>query len=255
MKVILLCAGYALRLYPLTRDVPKSLLPIAERPILDYLLESLKNLPDVEGIFLVTNHKFARLFQDWITEQGYERRVDVLDDQTTSNEKRRGAIGDLAFVLGSKKIKEDDLLVLAGDNLFDFDLPSFILAAKEKQPHAVVAVYDVKDTNLAKQYGIVRVDVTGKVVEFLEKPKKPPSTLASCGIYWLPAETRVLLDRYLAEGHNSDQPGHYMRWLAQVHGLFAVTLKGHWYDIGDPASYEKANAEMQKIQKKSKERL
>ena len=115
-------------------------------------------------------------------------------------------------------------------------------SAKKHSPHAVLAVSDIGSYELAKQYGVVKLGKGNQVSDFLEKPKNPPTTLASCGLYWLPGETRVLLDTYLASGHNSDQPGHYMRWLAENSGLYAVSLKGRWLDIGDHASYQKANA-------------
>lgn len=243
MKVILLCAGYATRLYPLTKDQPKPLLPLADgRPILEWILDTVKKLSQVEEIDIVTNHRFAGHFEKWRknTKAAYPWPVHVIDDQTSTNETRLGAIGDLAYVLESRKAGACDLLVIAGDNLFDFDLSEFYRQAQAKRPHGVVAVYDVGDKQLAKQYGLVNLNAKNQVTEFLEKPENPPTTLASSGIYWLPAETRVLLDRYLAQSHNADQPGHYMRWLAEHDKLFAVTLKGKWFDIGDIASYEKA---------------
>ena len=242
MKIILLCAGYATRLYPLTKDLPKPLLPIAGRPMLEWILDQVKLLPGVEKVFIVTNHRFAGHFEKWVHGVRYDWPLEVVDDQTTTNDNRLGAIGDLAFVLTRKNIGAEDLLVLAGDNIFNFELGEFVKFANAKRPHPALAVFDVADRELAKQYGLVRLSNEGRVVEFLEKPENPPTNLASCGIYWLPAQSRVLLDRYLATGHNSDQPGHYMRWLAEQHSLFAASLKGHWLDIGDPISYEKANA-------------
>jgi len=241
--VILLCAGYAVRLYPLTKDQPKPLLPIAGRPLLEYILDQVKAVKEVTKVFVVTNHRFAGHFERWAKSVTAPWPLIVVDDQTTSNEHRLGAIGDLCYVLKTQKIGEDDLLVVAGDNLFDFDLCRFVELAKEKAPHAVIATFDVGSKELAAQYGLVKMAKDGKVFEFFEKPKHPPTTLASCGIYWLPRQTTVLLDRYLSSGHNADQPGHYMKWLAQEDSLFAVSLKGRWYDIGDLTSYQKANAQ------------
>lgn len=241
MKVILLCAGYATRLYPLTKDTPKPLLPVSERPILEWILDRVKEVPNVNAVYIVTNDKFARQFEDWSKEAAYPWPVETVNDKTTSNDNRLGAIGDLAFVLRQKKVGKEDILVVAGDNLFDFDLRHFVAASAARRPHASIAVYDVKDKVLAKQYGLVESDREGRVTAFYEKPENPPTTLASCGLYWLPAETRELLDSYLASGHNPDQPGHYMRWLAETHRLYAVPLEGQWLDIGDHASYQKAN--------------
>ena len=246
MKVIVLCAGYATRLYPLTKDKPKPLLPIAGRPILEWILEKVKEVQGVEAVYLITNHKFAGHFADWAKTLKYPWPVEAVDDQTTSNETRLGAIGDLAFVMKEKKIGNEDMMVIAGDNFFDFDLKEFVRFSKSKKPSPVSAVYDVKDKELAKQYGLVKFATDGKVEEFFEKPANPPTTMASCGLYWLPSETRVLLDRYLTSGNNPDQPGHYMRWLAETVSLYAVPLKGQWLDIGDLASYEKANTFFQK---------
>lgn len=249
MKVVLLCAGYATRLYPLTENLPKPLLPVADRPILEYILDHLKNVAGIDQVLIVTNHKFASHFETWAKQQSYPWPIEVVDDRTTSNEDRLGAIGDLAFTLKEKKIGQEDLLVIAGDNLFDFDLSDFIKKAQARRPHGVIAGYDVKDKELAKQYGLVKINQEGQIAEFFEKPENPPTTMASCGLYWLPRETRVLLDRYLAEGHNSDQPGHYMRWLVSVDRLFLVPLEGHWYDIGDKISYQRANILLREIQK------
>ena len=241
MKVVLLCAGYATRLRPLTDNQPKPLLPISGRPILEWILDKVAEVKAVDAVFIVSNHKFAGHFERWAGGSTRPWPVHVVDDMTTTNENRLGAIGDLAFVLKKHGIGEEDLLVIAGDNFFDFDLNQFIQTSAKKRPHAAIAVYDVKDKTLAKQYGLVRTGADGKVLEFFEKPENPPTTLASCGLYWLPRQTRLLLDRYLSSGHNPDQPGHYMRWLAQTSSLFAVPLQGCWYDIGDLTSYEKAN--------------
>ncbi len=246
MKVILLCAGYATRLKPLTDNTPKPLLPVGGRPMIEWILDRVKDVPDVDAVYVATNHRFSAQFEKWAKETPHSWPVHIVDDQTTTNENRLGAIGDLAYTLKQKNIGQEDLFVLAGDNLFTFDLKEFIDALKAKRPYGGIAVFDVKSKELAKQYGLVKSGADGKVLEFYEKPENPPTTLASCGIYWLPAETRLLLDRYLASGHNPDQPGHYMRWLSETVGLYAVPLKGEWLDIGDRASYEEANKRFQK---------
>lgn len=241
MKVIILCAGYATRLYPLTENTPKPLLPVGHKPILEWILGHVQKVRDVEAVYLVSNQKFAGHFETWAAKMKYPWPVEVVNDHTTSNETRLGAIGDLAYAIKAKKIDPCDLLVIAGDNFFDFDLTLFVDFGKKKKPHGVIAVYDVKDKELAKHYGLVRTDEAGKILEFQEKPPEPATTLASSGIYWLPRETWSLLDRYITSGHNTDQPGHYMRWLAETSGLFAFSLKGKWLDIGNLASYQKAN--------------
>ncbi|MBI3306417.1 MAG: nucleotidyltransferase family protein [Candidatus Omnitrophica bacterium] len=252
MKVILLCAGYATRLYPLTKNQPKSLLPLAGgQPILEWILDCLKPISQIEEVYIVTNHRFAGNFETWKKTAKYPWPIKVVDDKTTTNENRLGAIGDLSYVLETQKIGACDLMVVAGDNLFDFDLMEFYRKGQANRPHAAIAVYDVKDKTLAKQYGLARLNDKNQVLEFLEKPENPPTTLASCGIYWLPAETRVLLDRFLAQGNNADQPGHYMKWLAQSDKLFAISLQGNWFDIGDLTSYEKAKEFSSRFRKPS----
>lgn len=242
LKVIILCAGYATRLYPLTENMPKPLLPVGNKPILEWILERVQKVQGVDAVYLVSNQKFAGHFESWAVKAKYPWPVEVVNDHTASNETRLGAIGDLAYVIKTKKIDPCDLWVIAGDNFFDFDLASFVDFGKKKRPHGVIAVYDVGDKELAKRYGLVRTDLQGKILEFQEKPSEPATTLASSGIYWLPKETWSLLDRYITSGHNTDQPGHYMRWLAETAGLFAFSLKGKWLDIGDLDSYQKANA-------------
>lgn len=252
IKIILLCAGYATRLYPLTLDQPKPLLPIAGRPILEYVLDQVKMIDDVALVYAVTNHKFSGHFKAWARKVSYPWPLEIIDDQTTSNEDRLGAIGDLHYVLKMKNIGEEDIVAISGDNLFDFDLKSFVTNARLKRPHAVIAAFDVKNLELAKQYGLLRLDgKDGKVIEFLEKPENPTTTMASCGIYWLPGETRVLLDRYLKDGHNADQPGHYMHWLSQQNALYGIPLQGRWFDIGDLRSYKEADALHLRMQEKS----
>ncbi|OGW78355.1 MAG: hypothetical protein A2Z83_03825 [Omnitrophica bacterium GWA2_52_8] len=241
MRVILLCAGYATRLYPLTENHPKPLLAVGNKPILEWILDRITKISGVKGVYVVTNHKFSGHFEKWTKALKYPWAVEIIDDGTVSNDDRLGAIGDLNFVLQKKKISAEDLLIVAGDNFFDFDLEEFIRIARSHRPHGAIAVYDVKDKILASQYGLVRTAANGKILEFLEKPKNPPTTLASCGLYWLPAEIRVFLDRYLASGNNPDQPGHYMCWLSEQDSLFAIPLKGRWLDIGDRDSYDKAN--------------
>lgn len=251
MRVILLCAGYATRLYPLTKTQPKPLLSIGGRPMLDRILDRVQELPKVKSVVVVSNHFFAGHFEKWAQNSDHPWPIEVVDDQTTSNETRLGAIGDLRYALKQKNISKEDVMVVAGDNFFDFNLRRFVEFSESKRPHAVIAVYDVKDRELAKQYGLVGMAKDGKVTQFFEKPKDPPTTLASCGIYWLPAESLVLLDKYIAAGHNSDQPGHYMRWLAETNALFATPLEGHWLDIGDLQSYEKANEMFREFERSS----
>jgi len=225
----------------LTENQPKPLLPVGKKPILEWILERVEKVKGVDGVYLVSNQKFAGHFEVWAKTAKTPWPVEVVNDCTTSNETRLGAIGDLAYVIRTRRLEPSDLMVIAGDNFFDFDLVAFTDFGKQKRPNGIIAVYDVGDKELAKRYGLVRTAPDGKILEFQEKPPEPLTTLASSGIYWLPKEIWGLLDRYISSGHNTDQPGHYMRWLAETSGLYAFPLTGKWLDIGDLASYQKAN--------------
>lgn len=240
MRAIFLCAGYATRLYPLTKDCPKSLLEIAGVPILNYLMDNVLRIPSIKGISIVSNDKFSKAFSDWQKKHYAKAAVRVLNDGTTTNENRLGAIRDIQFALKAEKIS-DDVLVLASDNLFDSEIRDFVEAAKKHSPHASVGVYDVQDLSLAKQYGLISHDASGKITQFFEKPSNPTTTLASTGLYFFPKESLKLLDQYLSGHQNPDAPGHYVQWLVVNDQVFAFPFQGTWYDIGDYASYQNAD--------------
>jgi glucose-1-phosphate thymidylyltransferase len=221
VKALILAAGYATRLSPLTDDLPKQLLPVGGRPIVDWIVEKIR-AAGVDDLHLVTNGRFAPQFREWAD------GVTIHDDGTTSNETRLGAIGDIRFAG-----LDDDLLVIAGDNLFDYDLGGFLEFWRARQPSSAVAVHDVGDRELAKQYGIVDVGADDRIVAFVEKPADPPSTLAATATYLYPREHVRLVDTYLAEGNNPDQPGNFVAWLHRREPVYAYRFEGGWYDIGD----------------------
>jgi glucose-1-phosphate thymidylyltransferase len=222
LKALILAAGYATRLSPLTDNLPKQLLRVGGRPIVDWILDKVREA-GIDDVHLVTNSRFAPLFADWAEEQN----VTVHDDGTTSNETRLGAIGDLQFVN-----LDDDLLVIAGDNLFDFSLGDYVEFWREKGGSAV-AVYDVQDRELAKKYGVVAVDDDDRIVDFVEKPDDPPSTLAATATYLYARAHAELVSTYLEDGNNPDQPGNFVAWLHRREPVYAYRFSGGWYDIGD----------------------
>ena len=229
MKVVLLAAGYATRLRPLTEERPKHLLPVGGRPMLDWVLDRVRELDDVGGIHLVTNSRFAPNFEDWAA--GHD--VTVHDDGTTSNDDRRGAVGDLKLVIDSAGLAGEELLVLAGDNLFELSLPEFAVWWRGKPgPASAVPLFDVGDFELATHYGIATTDESGRVVEFVEKPSEPASTLASTLIYLLPPEHVALIDMYLAEGNSPDNAGSFLGWLAEREAVYGYPFLSGWHDIG-----------------------
>jgi glucose-1-phosphate thymidylyltransferase len=228
MRAIILAAGYATRLRPLTDTIPKQLLPVGSRPMIDWVCDRIAEITD--RIELVTNARFADDFREWARVRG---GVTVHDDGTVSNEDRLGAIGDIAFVLG-RVGTDDDLLVVAGDNLFDFSLGDFAEFTAGKGVASAVAVYDCGDLELATQYGVVDVDGDDRVLDFQEKPAEPRSTLVATAAYLYHREHLPLVSRYLAEGNPPDQPGRLVAWLYEREPVYAFRFPGLWFDIGNP---------------------
>lgn len=230
MKAVLLAAGYATRLRPLTDDRPKQLLPVGGRPLLDWILDRVRELEDVDAVHLVTNSRFAPDFARWAEPHG----VEVHDDGTTSNDDRLGAVGDLRLVVDRARLAGEELLVLAGDNLFELSLPDLAAWRRAKpQPASAVAVHDVGDLELATHYGIVALDGDDRIVGFVEKPSDPPSTLASTLVYLLPPEHVRLVARYAEEGNSMDNAGSFLGWLSQREPVYGYRFDGRWYDIGN----------------------
>jgi glucose-1-phosphate thymidylyltransferase len=227
LKALILAAGYATRLYPLTLTRPKPLLPIADRPLVDWILERIREVTD--EIHLVTNHKFASAFRAW----GETRGVAVHDDGTTSEDDRLGAVGDVRFVAEAAGLEGDDLLVVAGDNLFDFSLADFVEFCRERGEASAVALYDVGNFELARKYGIAEVDGNDRVVAFVEKPDEPASTLAATATYLYHRAHLPLVERYLGEGNSADQPGRFIAWLHARAPVYGYRFEGDWRDIGD----------------------
>ena len=236
MKALILAAGYATRLRPLTDTIPKQLLPVGGRPMVDWILDRLTET-SADEIHLVTNARFAPDFERWA--EGKDVRVH--NDGTTSNEDRLGAIGDIAFV----GVGDDDLLVVAGDNLFDYSLAE-LESYWRARDGSCVAVHDVGDRELAKKYGIVEVDADDRIVGFLEKPENPPSTLSATATYLYTREHAALVTTYLDEGNPPDQPGNYVAWLHERAPVYAYRFAGEWYDIGDNAQLLEADNRMRR---------
>ena len=227
MKALVLAAGYATRLRPLTDSFPKMLLPLAERPMLDYLVDRLREVGEIEQIHLVTNARFATAFADWAPDD-----VTVHDDGTTSNEDRLGAIGDIAFALERGGLEGEDLLVVAGDNLIGYSLADYVDFWRAKGGSAI-AVHQVEDRELLSQYGVVEVDEDDRVVGLEEKPAEPKSDLAATASYLYSGEHLALLPRYFEEGNPPDAPGNFMVWLHTREPVYGYRVSGEWHDIGD----------------------
>jgi len=240
MKAIILAAGYATRLYPLTLNTPKPLLEVANKPIIEHILKKLEEI-SLKEIYVVTNAKFYGTFQQWLKHYNSNLKIKIVNDQTTSNEDRLGSLGDVKYVIDHEKV-DDDILVIAGDNLFEFSLKEAYSMFKQKNK-SVVALYDVKDYELAKQYGIVAIDKNNRMIDFEEKPPKPKSTLSSTGIYFYPRYVKDKLIEYVTKHGQNDKAGNFLEWLYKLDDVFCYVTKERWMDIGTLDQLEQARKE------------
>jgi glucose-1-phosphate thymidylyltransferase len=214
------------------------LLPLAGRPMLDYLLDKIREVAEIDELHLVTNARFAGAFRDWAPDD-----VTVHDDGTTSNEDRLGAIGDIAFTVDRAGLEGEDLLVVAGDNLIGYSVPDYVAFWRGKEGSAI-ALYECPDPELIKQYGVVELDEDDRVLSFEEKPERPVSNLAATAAYLYRAEDVSLLGQYLAEGNSADAPGNYVAWLYMRAPVYGYRFSGDWLDIGDHTQLLEADNRM-----------
>ena len=238
MKCLILAAGYATRLYPLTKSTPKPLLEVAGKSILERLLDKISVIGKIDHVYIVTNSRFSHAFKEWAGKYIYNKPITVIDDGTTSNENRLGAIGDIQYVIEDAKI-DDDLMILAGDNLFEFDLRDFEQFFTDKNADVITA-YEVNDVNLRRRVGIVELNSSARVLSFEEKPQEPRSPWGVPALYIYRQDTLPLIEKYLQEGNNPDAPGHFIPWLIKHKPVFAFQFKGQWHDIGTLESYKEA---------------
>jgi glucose-1-phosphate thymidylyltransferase len=242
MNALILAAGYATRLYPLTLNKAKPLLTVGGKPIIEWVVDNLADVPNLETIYVVTNDKFAADFQAW--SESYQSRqtkfkLRIINDGSKSDEDKLGAIGDINFATTRENLTKDGLLIIAGDNLFTVPLTGFAACAKETE--ATVAVYDVGDIEAIKKYGNIAVDADGIIAHFEEKPQRPRGTLAAIAIYYYSPEVLSLFTTYLAAGNNPDQPGRFVQWLYKRKPVKTYQIKGKWFDIGSKETLERAD--------------
>ena len=250
MNALILAAGYATRLYPLTSNKAKPLLEVGGKPIIQWLFDNLASVPNLGTVYIVTNNKFASDFQNWANayrdrNRKSKSKIKVINDGSTSDDDKLGAIGDINLVLTREDLADDDLLIIAGDNLFQQPLREFVEAAKRSQ--ATVAVHDVGNLEAMKKYGTVTVDKNGVITNFEEKPEKPKSTLAAVALYYYSREVLPLFTTYLAAGNNPDQPGRFLQWLYTRRPVNTFEIKGRWLDIGSKETLENADKIFAKI--------
>ena len=242
MKVLILAAGYGTRLQAISKNTAKPLLPINGKPLIDFILDRIVDLKNLTEIIVVTNSKFYADFQNWArSHKQVKIPIQVLNDGSTAPENRLGSIGDINFVLHQVKM-EEDLLVVGGDNLFDYSLADYTFFAQKNRPAATIGLYDIGNLSEATKYGVVAIDAKGKVTSFEEKPPQPKSTFISMCCYYFPVASFSLVKRYLESSNKSDLAGDYIKWLSLNSEVYGFKFNGKWYDIGSVESYHEAQA-------------
>ncbi len=242
MDALILCGGFATRLEPITLFVPKPLLPIGGRPILDYITDDAVSL-GVDKIVISTNRKFADQFEYWMRSRkalGLAKPIELIIEPTLHNGHKFGAIKGIEYAI-EKAGLGSDLLIISGDNFYNFSLSNLIEHfMKSRKP--TICVYDVDSVEEAKRFGVIKLEGSN-VMHFIEKPEKPESTLISTGIYAFPKETLGRFKEYISTENNPDAPGYFLQWYIKNAALQAVVYKGNWFDIGTIETYRKVFAQ------------
>lgn len=236
MKAVVLAGGYATRLWPITKHRPKMFLPVGDSTVIDQIFAELEADDRIDEVFVSTNERFADDFRDHLADSEFDKPTLTVED-TTEEDEKFGVVGALAQLFDRENVTEDTL-VIAGDNLISFGVSDFLDFFEEKSAPALAA-YDVGSRERAKSYGLVELD-GDEVVDFQEKPDDPKSTLVSIACYAFTAETVPLLDEYLENGNNPDEPGWFVQWLQQRESVHAYAFDEAWFDIGTPESYLEA---------------
>ncbi len=234
MKAIVLAGGFARRLSPITDFVAKPLLPVGDRLIIDWIVDKIKDA-GIDEIVVSTNSYYERQFRYWARCRGND--VKILIEPTRREEEKFGAIAGIKYAMD--RYGEDEYLVVAGDNYFDFSIAEFLKFYREKSS-PVIAVYDVGDLRKATRYGVVTVDSSNRVVRFVEKPENPESSLVATACYAFPKDVYGKLEEYLEDKNNPDSPGYFISWLISKMPVYAFSFSGVWLDIGNLDEYRRA---------------
>jgi len=241
MKAIILAAGFGTRLYPLTQNIPKALLNLGSKTLLDHLVGKLDRFPILDEIIIVSNKRFYQEFVDWKKASPYRTKIRVINNEALTPEKRLGAVRDLELSLRSFQGTPESFLVFCGDNYFDFPIGYFLLPCLGHSLCTFIGLYDVGEKSLASQYGVVEMDETGRITRFDEKPANPASTKVSVGVYYMSSGARLKLYEYLdIEKQNPDRIGDFFAWLIGKESVYGIIFEGVWFDIGSKESYEEA---------------
>ena len=243
MKCLILAAGYATRLYPLTENFPKPLLTVGDKTILDWLIDDIDTANLVDEYIVISNHKFAKHFEDWAKTKA--QKITVVDDGTDTNETRLGAVKDIQFAIEKLNL-DDDMLVIAGDNVLDFSLTKFMEYAGQKKTSCIMRYYEPEDKKLLKS-GVVTIDENDKILDMTEKSPTPATHWCCPPFYYYTKEDAKLVQRGIDSGCGTDAPGSYAAWLCTQTTVHAMEMPGKRYDIGNLESYEKVKAEYKGI--------
>lgn len=247
MKAIVLAAGYAMRLYPLTKDRPKALLPIGGRAMMDYLIDQIAEISEIDEVFLVSNHRFATQFRQWAEAAPAvwpRLTFHVLDDGTDSNETRLGAVGDIQFALEQGEI-DQDVLIAASDNFFTFSLDEFVDTFRRFACDTILGKHLGEGSPDLKRFAVAQIDASGRVTSLVEKPQQPQSDIAVYALYLYRQDTLPLIRQYLAEGNNPDAPGHFPEWLYPRKRVQLHLFEGECVDIGTHEAYQEICKQME----------
>ena len=243
MKCLILAAGYATRLYPLTENFPKPLLSVGEKTILDWLVDDIDTAGAVDEYVVISNHKYAHHFDAWAKTKA--QKITVVDDGTDTNETRLGAVKDILYAIDMLSL-DDDMLVIAGDNVLDFSLTRFVSYAKEKKTSCIMRYYEADDKKLLK-CGVVTVDENDKILAMTEKSPTPATHWCCPPFYYYTREDARLVQKGIDSGCGTDAPGSYIAWLCTQTPVHAMEMPGKRYDIGNLESYERVKSEYKGI--------
>lgn len=245
MICLILAAGYATRLYPLTENFPKPLLDVNGKTILDWLIDDISKTTDIERFIVISNHKFAYHFDKWAKDSGHD--ITVVDDGTASNETRLGAVRDIEYAIDKLEL-DDDMLVIAGDNVLNFSLGRFVEYYKAKGHSAVMRYYEADEKKLIK-CGVVTLDETERVIEMTEKSPTPATHWCTPPFYIYTREDARKIKKALDEGCGYDAPGSFIAWLCHKSPVYSMEMPGSRYDIGNLESYEEVKRTYRGISK------